>query len=199
MLDNITPYFDAIVWTAIYFTLPNFAHNSWKLGIQWYIDIVITATSLLTVSTSILLFGWAMFFALRNMHWSNSSIVHGTKSMRCQMVQNLSSLEEMQHKRLLIWKQKGALLCITLGEAVELLKQCLLAGQNNALSHLSLIRGAVLKKKCCSFPRVFCWTRTGIVINIIYYQSFVVEIRPSDSNCVYTLSPSCVNKTNIWS
>ena len=30
-------------------------------------------------------------------------------------------------------------------------------------------------------------------------QSFVAQIKPSDSSCAYTLFPSCVDKTNIWS
>ena len=50
----------------------------------------------------------------------------------------------MKHKRLLILRV--ALSYIPLGEAVKILKQCLQTGQKNALSHLSLIRGAVLKK-----------------------------------------------------
>ena len=39
-----------------------------------------------------------------------------------------------------------ALLCIPLGEAAKPSKQCLLTGQNNPLSQLSLILDAVLKK-----------------------------------------------------
>ena len=40
----------------------------------------------------------------------------------------------------------GALLCIPMRKAAKPLKQCLLTGQKNALSHLSLILGVVLKK-----------------------------------------------------
>ena len=47
------------------------------------------------------------YFTVWNMRWSVSSIVHGTKSGRCQMVPSLSSLEEVQHNRLSILKQKG--------------------------------------------------------------------------------------------
>ena len=50
----------------------------------------------------------------------------------------------MKHERLLILRV--ALSFIPLGEAAEFLKQCLQTRQKNALSHLSLIRGAVLKK-----------------------------------------------------
>ena len=50
----------------------------------------------------------------------------------------------MKHKRLLILRV--ALSCIPLGEGAKILKQCLQTGQKNALFHLSLIRGAVLKK-----------------------------------------------------
>ena len=75
-----------------------------------------------------------------------SSIAQGTKSVRRQMVPSLSSLEDVEHKRLLILKQRGALSCIPLGEAAKPFKQCLRTGQNNALPHISLLRGAVLKK-----------------------------------------------------
>ena len=83
-LADITLKFDTILWTGIYFKsfpFTNSTHNSWNLGIRWYTDIVNTTTLLSTVLTSILLFDRATFFVWRNMRYSASSVVHGTKSV----------------------------------------------------------------------------------------------------------------------
>ena len=94
-LADITTWFDALLWAALYFkslSFPNFTRNSCKLSIHWYTHIAITATSLSIILASILLFDWAdWFFARRNTGSSVSSIVHGTKSVRCQMIPNFSS------------------------------------------------------------------------------------------------------------
>ena len=74
-----------------------------------------------------------------------SSTVYGNKSVRCQIVPYLSSYEDVGHKRQLIWKQRDALSCIPLGKAAKLLKQHEQTGLNNALSHMSLIRGVCEK------------------------------------------------------
>ena len=69
-LADITPKFDTILWTGIYFKsfpFPNSTHNSWNLSIWWYTDIVMTTALLSTVLTSILLFDRATFFAWRSM------------------------------------------------------------------------------------------------------------------------------------
>ena len=92
-LADITPRFDANLWTAIYFKsflFLNSTHNSGKIGIRWYTDIAVT-TSLSTILPSILLFDWATFLTWSNMRSPTSSIVHGTKTVRYKMVPNLSS------------------------------------------------------------------------------------------------------------
>ena len=133
-------------YIVLCFPLLKSTHNSCKLGIQWYTDIAIT-TTIITVN------GFNGYFAIwlgyvfsrKEICFCLPLIVHDTKSLRCQMVPYLSSYEDVGHKRLLIWKQKGTLSCISLGDAAKLLKQHVLIGLNNALSHVSLIRGVLLK------------------------------------------------------
>ena len=84
-------WYYSTIWCSPSRALPIIYASYKDIGIQGYTDIAITTASLLTVLTSILLFDWATFFAWRNMRLSGSSVMHGTKSVRCQMVPYLSS------------------------------------------------------------------------------------------------------------
>ena len=188
----------SIVW---WFPHQNSTHNSCKLDVQWHANFAITTTLVLTVLTSISLFHWATFFLheeicvclplqlcmVRNQwdakwyhifpYWKMWDInVYWFENKRVHFVNSLGRDYKTIKAAFTNWTEQHFISC------VFDLRCCV----ENISLHAKNLLGL--------------WSISSTTNAVkTFEQSFIAQNTPSDSNCVYTLSPSCVDKTNIWS